>query len=155
MKKLLQKWWVAVLGVSVVGAGLAFGGPAVSAGPPLSHGAMSGNFAVGASTHSAFTVGSMRALSAVSASSPMNITTVVMAPGGTGGTYAVLVLDSTTSTTLCTQSGNSCTASTGTNVTVACSTLAGAIGTGDTLLLTVDTTSCTGTDPTLNANANW
>lgn len=74
--------------------------------------------------------------------------------GATGGTFGVVLFDVTSSTTLCSFTGSSCTAAVGT-YSGACGGGITAAAAADDVELRFDTTSCTGTNPIGNVFADW
>lgn len=78
----------------------------------------------------------------------------VSVAGTTGGTFSVELFDTTTSASLCAKSSISCTTAIG-DVSAACPGGVGHAAAGDDLVLRIDTTNCTGTNPVGTAYADW
>lgn len=78
----------------------------------------------------------------------------IVTPGTSGGTYDLLLVDTTASATICTKTGVSCTLSAGDN-SAGCSGGISAAAAGHAIALRIDTTNCTGSTPGGTVFADW
>jgi len=105
------------------------------------------------STHGVLTINGRRAKHTIPTGTVSRVSATIQTVGTTGGTFVETLFDVTSTQTIFTRTGISCTLSAG--VTSADSTSSQPVAIGDDLELRIDASSCTGNNPIMNLDISW